>query len=59
MLDLSEYPFQLSKSTIKAETSSISHLISPVKFVITSPLIVELQFLMITKMLYLRNPIKR
>lgn len=33
MLDLSEYPFQLSKSTIDAETSSISHLISPVKFV--------------------------
>lgn len=33
MLDLSEYPFQLSKSTINVETSSISHLISPVKFV--------------------------
>lgn len=33
MLDLSSYPFQLSKSNIKVETASISHLISPVKFV--------------------------
>lgn len=33
MLDLSSYPFQLSKSNINVETASISHLISPVKFV--------------------------
>lgn len=33
MLDLGSYPFQLSKSNINVEITSISHLISPVKFV--------------------------